>query len=306
MKQRKQLEEFYVKRLDMLEKLLKGKHEKILDELRLEKENELEKQRELLINLNLELRTSNDETERLRVEILQLNEKLKQQQIENAAALESYQTFNKFNSTELAGETQFVFAAPTLAVNKEIKSELMSQSNFDCELKLDNEGESDEEDSNESAGSVEGASQLIETTAQSAEATHFDEEMDTCEETELEEETGIEDEEDEVSEEEEEEEEEESTELEEEEDELETEDQSTQTSEVETRSVEVEVNLTDIELQSMNEKLQLKEHETELFKEKLVAKINLIENLNVQLSQLETGSLLFYYFFFMTNQVMTM
>ncbi len=59
--ERKQVEDIYLKRMDMLERLLERTSQKKLDDLRQEKENELEKQREELVNVNLELRRAQEE-----------------------------------------------------------------------------------------------------------------------------------------------------------------------------------------------------------------------------------------------------
>ena len=77
--QRKQVEDYYLKKMEMFETALTRKTSVQLDELRAEKENELEKLREQLVNSKLDVKKSCDEIESLSKQVEDLKHKLKAQ-----------------------------------------------------------------------------------------------------------------------------------------------------------------------------------------------------------------------------------
>jgi len=106
----RQVEETYLKRLDMMEKLLNKKTDERLEELRQEKENELEKLREQSIRNSLEIKNLNeenirfkDETERLIKLTEELNDKLKEKSAEYDLIVDknNYLSSNLLNSTAI-------------------------------------------------------------------------------------------------------------------------------------------------------------------------------------------------------------
>lgn len=124
--------------MDMLEKLLNRKAEERLEELRLEKETELEKLRQQVINQKLELKAAGDEVNTLNKRVHELMLKLKHSEQDVGCG--------KMNSTELLSSTTFTFAQPQCVFNEKdtahismIKEERLSQSCFGASLKLEAE-----------------------------------------------------------------------------------------------------------------------------------------------------------------------
>jgi hypothetical protein len=159
-----QIEEIYLKRLDMLEKLLNKKSEERLDEFRQQKENELEKLREQSIQTSLELRSLNDENLRMKEEVNrllkstdELNEKLKEKTVEYDLIVDknNYITTNLLNSTAI-NSSVFVQNSMLHQSKKTFKSSFIvkdktkqNESEINCELRLEGEDNDDEEEDEE-------------------------------------------------------------------------------------------------------------------------------------------------------------
>lgn len=123
--------------MDMLEKLLNRKAEERLEELRLEKDTELEKLRQQVGNQKLELKKAGDEVITLNRRVHELMGRLKLSEQDVVGC-------GKLNSTELLSSTTFTFAQPQCVFNEKdtahismIKEERMSQSCFEASLKLE-------------------------------------------------------------------------------------------------------------------------------------------------------------------------
>ena len=156
----------------MLEKLLNKKSEEKLDQLRQEKENELEKLREYQIGSSLEIRNLTEENDKLKKEtnrLLKLSEDLSEKLKEKISEYEllvdknNYITANLLNSTAI--NSSINIQSHKFVLPKNPVSTKYNESEIGCSLRLDgDDDEEEDEDEEESDGTEEEEETEVEET----------------------------------------------------------------------------------------------------------------------------------------------